>query len=88
MEQSVPWSQEHEINTWWVTNHRIAFYIFNMLQVSHVSSNILLHLEVKGIRLGPTLPAFLSENMVKVLVGNFDIKEIDTVENDLKDIMH
>ena len=34
----------------------------------------LLHLGVKGIRLGPTLPAFLSPNVVKVLVDNFDIK--------------
>ena len=36
----------------------------------------LLHLGVKGIRLGPTLPAFLSENVAKVLVENFDIKGI------------
>ena len=34
----------------------------------------LLHLGVKGIRLGPTLPAFLSPNVVQVLVDNFDIK--------------
>ena len=41
----------------------------------------LLHLGVKGIRLGPTLPAFLSENVAKVLVENFDIKGI-TVPKD------
>lgn len=44
----------------------------------------LLHLGVKGIRLGPTLPAFLSPNVAKVLVENFDIKPIGTVEEDLR----
>lgn len=44
----------------------------------------LLHLEVKNIHLGPTLPAFLSENVVKVLVENFGIGGISTVEEDIK----
>ena len=39
----------------------------------------LLSLGVKGIRLGPTLPAFLSPNVAKVLVDKFDIKPIGTV---------
>jgi len=39
----------------------------------------LLFLGVKGIRLGPTLPAFLSPAVVKVLVENFNIKPIETV---------
>jgi len=43
----------------------------------------LLHLGVKGIRLGPTLPAFLSPNVAKVLVENFDIKGTTTVEEDI-----
>ncbi|MBW1788381.1 MAG: hydroxylamine reductase, partial [Deltaproteobacteria bacterium] len=43
----------------------------------------LLFLGVKGIRLGPTLPAFLSPNVVKVLVEKFDIKPIGTVEEDI-----
>ena len=43
----------------------------------------LLHLGVKGIRLGPTLPAFLSPNVVKVLVENFDIKPTDEVNADV-----
>ncbi|RLC55556.1 MAG: hydroxylamine reductase [Candidatus Cloacimonadota bacterium] len=47
----------------------------------------LLFLGVKGIRLGPTLPAFLSPNVVKVLVDNFDIKPIGTVEEDIKAMM-
>lgn len=47
----------------------------------------LLYLGVKHIRLGPTLPAFLSPNVVKVLVENFDLKPIGTVESDLAAIM-
>ena len=42
----------------------------------------LLYLGVKGIRLGPTLPAFLSPNVAKVLVQNFEIKPIGTVKDD------
>jgi hydroxylamine reductase len=44
----------------------------------------LLHLGVKNIHLGPTLPAFLSENVAKVLVENFGIAPIGSVEEDLK----
>ncbi|MGL5054847.1 MAG: hydroxylamine reductase [Fusobacteriaceae bacterium] len=43
----------------------------------------LLSLGVKNIHLGPTLPAFLSPNIVKVLVDNFGIAGIETVEKDL-----
>jgi len=39
---------------------------------------------VKGIRLGPTLPAFLSPTVVNVLVENFDIKPIGTVAEDIE----
>lgn len=44
----------------------------------------LLYLGVKEIHLGPTLPAFLSPNVAKVLVENFGISGIGTVENDLQ----
>jgi hydroxylamine reductase len=47
----------------------------------------LLSLGVKGIRLGPTLPAFLSPNVAKVLVDNFDIKPVGTVEEDIAAMM-
>ncbi|HPC92066.1 MAG TPA: hydroxylamine reductase [Myxococcota bacterium] len=47
----------------------------------------LLHLGVKGIRLGPTLPAFLSPNVAKVLVDNFDIKPIGDVQGDIAAMM-
>ncbi len=44
----------------------------------------LLYLGVKNIHLGPTLPAFLSPNVADVLVKNFGIAGIGTVEDDLK----
>ncbi|HIP95922.1 MAG TPA: hydroxylamine reductase, partial [Anaerolineae bacterium] len=47
----------------------------------------LLSLGVKKIRLGPTLPAFVSPNVLKVLVEKFDIKPITTVEEDLAAMM-
>lgn len=44
----------------------------------------LLYLGVKNIHLGPTLPAFLSPNVAKVLVDNFGIGGITNVEDDMK----
>ncbi|WP_125115028.1 hydroxylamine reductase [Agathobaculum sp. Marseille-P7918] len=44
----------------------------------------LLYLGVKNIHLGPTLPAFLSPNVAKVLVDNFGIAGIGTVEDDIR----
>ena len=44
----------------------------------------LLYLGVKGIRLGPTLPAFLSPNVAKVIVENFDVKPIGDVQQDIE----
>ena len=44
----------------------------------------LLHLGIKNIRLGPSLPAFVTPNVLNVLVEKFDIKPISTVEEDLK----
>ena len=43
----------------------------------------LLYLGVKNIHLGPTLPAFLSPNVIKVLIEKFYITGITDVENDL-----
>jgi hydroxylamine reductase len=48
----------------------------------------LLSLGVKGIRLGPTLPAFVSENVLNVLVEKFDIKPISNPEEDIKAMMN
>ena len=44
----------------------------------------LLHLGVKGIRLGPTLPAFVSPNVLKVLVENFNIRPIADPKTDVE----
>ena len=47
----------------------------------------LLHLGVKGIRLGPTLPAFLSPAVARVLVERFDIKAVGEVKADVEAMM-
>ncbi len=47
----------------------------------------LLSLGVKGLRLGPTLPGFLSPNVADVLVEKFDIKPIGTVDEDIAAMM-
>ncbi|MQY62483.1 hydroxylamine reductase [archaeon] len=47
----------------------------------------LLHLGIKNIRLGPTLPAFITPNILDVLVKNFNIMPITSAEEDLKAIL-
>lgn len=47
----------------------------------------LLHLGVKNIHLGPTLPAFLSPNVTNLLSDHFGISGIDTVDQDLKKLL-
>lgn len=47
----------------------------------------LLYLGIKDIRLGPTLPAFLSQNVLNILIDKFNIKLITTPEQDLKEIL-
>ena len=47
----------------------------------------LLYLGVKNIRLGPSLPAFITPNVLKVLVDNFNIMPIKTADEDLKAIL-
>ncbi|MGD9032161.1 MAG: hydroxylamine reductase [Desulfobacteraceae bacterium] len=47
----------------------------------------LLHLGIKNIRLGPSLPAFITPNVLDVLVKNFNIMPISTPEEDLKAIL-
>lgn len=47
----------------------------------------LLHLGIKNIYLGPTLPAFVSENVLNYLVDNFQISPVSTPEEDLKKIL-
>lgn len=47
----------------------------------------LLHLGIKNIKLGPTLPAFVSNNVLKYLVENYQIAPVSTPEEDLKEIL-
>ena len=47
----------------------------------------LLSIGIKGMYLGPTLPAFLSESVVKLLVDTFDLRPITAPEQDLDDIL-
>ena len=47
----------------------------------------LLHLGIKNIKLGPTLPAFVSPNVLNYLVENFNIAPVTTVEEDMKAIL-
>ncbi|HHU73644.1 MAG TPA: hydroxylamine reductase [Clostridiales bacterium] len=62
----------------------IAFNIAWYEQKAVIVLLSLLYLGVKNIHLGPTLPAFLSPNVAKVLVENFGIAGIGTVEDDIK----
>ena len=47
----------------------------------------LLSLGVKNIHLGPTLPAFISPNVLDVLVNSFNIQSISNVDEDIKVMM-
>jgi len=47
----------------------------------------LLHLGIKNIKLGPSLPAFITPNVLNFLVENFNIGPIGTAEGDLKQIL-
>jgi hydroxylamine reductase len=47
----------------------------------------LLHLGIKHIRLGPSLPAFLSPNVLNLLVDKYEIKPIRTPDEDLTEIL-
>lgn len=62
----------------------IAYNIAWYEQKAVIVMLALLYLGVKNIHLGPTLPAFLSPNVAKVLVENFGIGGITTVDEDIK----
>jgi len=65
----------------------LAFNIAWYEQKAVIVLLALLYLGVKNIHLGPTLPAFLSPNVTKVLVENFGINGITTVDEDLKNLI-
>ncbi len=47
----------------------------------------LLHLGIKNIRLGPTLPAFVTPAVLQILVDNFGIKPVGDAQEDLNEIL-
>ena len=61
----------------------LAFNIAWYEQKAVIVLLALLYLGVKNIHLGPTLPALLSPNVAKVLVENFGIAGIGTVDDDI-----
>ena len=65
----------------------LAFNIAWYEQKAVIVLLALLYLGVKNIHLGPTLPAFLSSNVTKVLVDNFGIAGIGDVDDDLKTLV-
>lgn len=48
----------------------------------------LLYLGIENIKLGPTLPAFVSPNVLNILVDKYKIKPVTTPEEDLKEILN
>jgi hydroxylamine reductase len=66
-----------------VNNLPISYDIAWYEQKAVIVLLALLHLGIRKIRLGPTLPAFLSPNVVSVLVKQFDLMPIDSVEKDV-----
>ncbi|HRV29948.1 MAG TPA: hydroxylamine reductase, partial [Spirochaetia bacterium] len=66
----------------------IAFNIAWYEQKAVIVLLALLYLGVKNIHLGPTLPGFLSPNVVKVLVEKFGIAGVGTVDDDIKLFMN
>lgn len=61
----------------WVVSWNGARSIANLLAM--------LYLGIRGIYLGPTIPAFLTRNVMSVLANTFDLHETTTVERDLRD---
>ena len=75
----------------------VAFLLYQVIQLLRGSRALtvltglglltLLYLGIKNIRLGPTLPAFVSPNVLQYLVENFGIAPITTPEEDLKQLL-
>ena len=67
-------------------NYQLLIISHGMNKKAVIVLLALLYLGVKNIKLGPTLPAFLSPNVAKVLVDNFGISGINSVEEDIKSL--
>ena len=61
-----------------------AFLCFMLLSCLSLVDITLLYLGIKNIRLGPSLPAFLSPNILNVLVENYGIAPVTTPEKDIQ----
>ncbi|HJV67479.1 MAG TPA: hydroxylamine reductase [Geomonas sp.] len=62
----------------------LSFILSWYEQKAHVILLSLLHLGIKNIKLGPSLPAYISPNVLKFLVDNFNIGPVGSVEGDVK----
>ena len=70
-----------------INDHPIFFNIAWYEQKAVIVLLALLSLGVKNIHIGPTLPAFVSEGVLKVLIDNFGLAGISTVEEDIKNFV-
>ena len=72
----------------WSVNELPLSYVLSWYEQKAVCILLtLLHLGIKNIRLGPTLPAFLSPNVLSYLVEHFGIAPITTPEADLEALL-
>ncbi|MCM8786181.1 MAG: hydroxylamine reductase [Candidatus Omnitrophica bacterium] len=65
----------------------ISYFLMWMEQKAVAIFWSLLYLRIKGIRIGPVLPAWINEEILKYLTGEFDLKVVSEPENDLKEIL-
>ena len=65
----------------------VSFNIAWYEQTSILMMLVLFSLEIKNIRVGPTLPPFFTPNIQQMLTDKFGLKGIDTVENDVESLM-
>lgn len=65
----------------------LSFALSHLEQKAAAVLLTLLNMGVKNIRLGPSLPSFVSPNVLDVLVQNFNIMPTTNAEDDIKQIM-
>ena len=70
-----------------ISNLPVTFVISWYEQKSVSILLTLLYLGIQNIRLGPGMPAFVSPNVMKMLINKFKIKPISTPDEDLKEIL-
>ncbi|MCX8083257.1 MAG: hydroxylamine reductase [bacterium] len=65
----------------------VSYFLIWMEQKAVAILWSLLYLGIKGIRIGPIIPAWVNEDILKVLKDNFDIRVIKEPEDDLKEVL-